>query len=79
MSIFSEVKYVPYVDSRDCMNALATIEAIDFFFARQILLSQQQIASSLSPTQYQEVFHVLLALSQYLLVYLSQCAYVASC
>ncbi|OFA31695.1 exodeoxyribonuclease V subunit alpha [Glaciecola punicea] len=65
MSIFSEVKYVPYADSRDCMNALATIEAIDFFFARQILLSQQQIGSSLSPTQYQEVFHVLLALSQY--------------
>ncbi len=47
------------------MAALPSIEAIDYFFARQILFSQQKVDSLLSQTQYQEVFHVLLALSQY--------------
>ncbi|MFT5996554.1 MAG: exodeoxyribonuclease V alpha subunit [Glaciecola sp.] len=65
MSIFASVKYIPYENSQQCMAALPSIEAIDYFFARQILFSQQQVASALNQMQYQEVFHVLLALSQY--------------
>jgi exodeoxyribonuclease V alpha subunit len=64
MSIFARVVHIPYENSQQCDTALANIEAIDYFFARQIVSSQQQGAVTLTKEQYHEVFHILLALSQ---------------
>lgn len=64
MSLFPIVEYLPYKTSKECQNALMGIEAIDYFFSRQIVNSQQQAMSTkLTAQEYVEVFHILLALS----------------
>lgn len=64
MSLFASVDDLPYQTSQECQNALLGIEAIDYFFARQIVNRQQTLMNStLSSKEYREVFHVLIALS----------------
>lgn len=73
MSIFSLVEGIPYKSSAECQKALAGIEAIDYFFARQIIYSHQHYVAqhddneklaALSQQASEEVFHILLALSE---------------
>lgn len=96
MSIFSQLHYLPYESSAQCMAALEGIEAIDYFFARQLFTAQQKsnpvitkpkdavitngsttnthgandneahanAHNKMNQHQYQQMFHILLALSQ---------------
>lgn len=64
MSVFAKVDYLPYQTSKECQEKLLGIEAIDYFFARQIVNSQQSSTGlTLTEQEYQEVFHILMALS----------------
>lgn len=64
MSLFAEVEHAPYKTSVECQNTLAGIEAIDYFFARQIINYQQSEKTlECKPEEYLEIFHVLIALS----------------
>lgn len=64
MSLFAKVEHIPYQTSKACQNALLGVEAIDYFFARQIVNCQQTFKNSkLSSQEYSEIFHLLIALS----------------
>jgi exodeoxyribonuclease V alpha subunit len=64
MSVFANVDYVPYQTSKECQKKLIGVEAIDYFFARQIVSSQQSSNGlTLSKAEYSEMFHILIVLS----------------
>ena len=64
MSVFAKVAHLPYQSSKECQERLLGVEAIDYFFARQIVGSQQSSAGiTLTKQEYTEVFHILIVLS----------------
>lgn len=64
MSVFAKVEYLPYQTSKECQEKLEGVEAIDYFFARQVVSSQQSSNGlTLTDNEYREVFHILIVLS----------------
>lgn len=64
MSVFAKVDCVPYQTSKECQEKLIGVEAIDYFFARQIVSRQQSFNGlTLTEHEYDEVFHILIILS----------------
>lgn len=67
MSMFSKHIDIPYANSPACMETLAGIEAIDFFFAQHILASYANVpaAKIYNKEDIKVLFHILLALSYF--------------
>jgi len=66
MSLFATVQHIPYETSQACQQALVGVEAIDYFFARQIIHAQQTPrVTTLTSSEYAIVFHILIALSYF--------------
>lgn len=64
MSVFAKVDHLPYQTSTECQEKLLGVEAIDYFFARQIVSNQQSSTGlTLTEQEYVEVFHILIVLS----------------
>jgi len=67
MTMFIKHAQLPYANSEACLQALAGIEAIDFFFAQQILATYAQTNNAVMDTDdnIHTLFHVLVALSYF--------------
>lgn len=63
MSLLPHGVNLPYNSSTQCQHALLDIEAIDYFFAKQIMSVHQQYAKVFDEPVNAQIFHVLLGLS----------------